>query len=225
VTFDGVPAGIVSIASGAIRVTTPPHGQGPVTVVVTNPDLQSATKPGGFTYVPATPTGLAATGGQNQIALSWAAAPGADGYRVSRSSTSGGTYTLIGTSAGTTYTDAGLANGVRWFYVVQATSSAGTSATSNKANGWTLAAPPTGVTATPGARRVALAWSAATGATGYTVLRATVPGGPYTQVATPGGTTYTNTGLATGTTYYYVVRSRNAAGTGANSVEVSATAL
>jgi hypothetical protein len=95
---------------------------------------------------------------------------------------------------------------------------------STTANAWTLAAPPTGVTATPGARRVALAWTAATGATGYTVLRATVPGGPYTQVATPGGTTFTNTGLTTGTTYYYVVRSRNSAGTGANSVEVSATA-
>jgi hypothetical protein len=224
VTFDGIPAGIGSISGGTIRVTTPAHAQGPVTVVVTNPDLQSASKPGGFTYVPATPTGLTATGGQNQIALSWAAAPGADGYNVLRSSTNGGTYSLVGTSVGATYTDTGLANGVRWFYAVQATSSSGSTVNSTTANASTLAAPPTGVTATPGARRVALAWSAATGATGYTVLRATVPGGPYTQIATPTGTTYTNTGLTTGTTYYYVVRSRNAAGAGANSVEVSSTA-
>ena len=66
---------------------------------------------------------------------------------------------------------------------------------------------------------------ASAGANGYTVMRATVSGGPYATVGIPAATTFTNAGLNTGTTYFYVVRARNAAGSSANSPEVSATAL
>ncbi len=57
---------------------------------------------------------------------------------------------------------------------------------------------------------VALSWQAVSGATGYTVKRATVSGGPYTilaeGVASPN---YTDTVAADGTTWYYVVSSTN----------------
>jgi hypothetical protein len=55
------------------------------------------------------------------------------------------------------------------------------------------------------------------------VKRSTVSGGPYTQVAAPATTGYTDTGLTNGTTYYYVVSSYNSAGQSANSTQVSAT--
>ena len=55
VTFGGVPGslGVLNTAhlfDGSLYVTTPPHGAGAVTVVVTNVDGQSATLVGGYTY-------------------------------------------------------------------------------------------------------------------------------------------------------------------------------
>ena len=70
-----------------------------------------------------------------------------------------------------------------------------------------------------------LAWAPATddtGVTSYVVRRGTASGGPYVTVATPAGTTYTDSGLATGATYYYVVAAKDAAhNVGPESAEAS----
>lgn len=85
-------------------------------------------------------------------------------------------------------------------------------------------AAPTGVTVAAGNAQVQVSWLAVTGATSYTVKYATAAGGPY-QTAASGLTTptFTQTGLANGTTYYYVVSATNSGGEGANSAQVSAT--
>ena len=68
-----------------------------------------------------------------------------------------------------------------------------------------------------------LSWTAVANATGYNVKRAAASGGPYTTIATGlTGTSYTDTGLTIGATYYYVVSSVNSASESANSQEVSA---
>jgi len=82
---------------------------------------------------------------------------------------------------------------------------------------------PTGLSATAGNSQVSLSWTAAAGATGYNLKRATINGGPYTSTNLVSGTLFTNTGLLNGTTYYYVVSAVNAAGESANSSQVSAT--
>jgi carboxypeptidase T len=83
---------------------------------------------------------------------------------------------------------------------------------------------PSGLAATPGAGQASLAWTAASGATGHNVHRSTTSGGPYTTVqANVPGTSYTDTGLVNGTTYYYVVTGTNGVGEGPNSNEASAT--
>jgi len=64
---------------------------------------------------------------------------------------------------------------------------------------------PTGLTAVAGDASVTLTWNAAASATSYRVKRATVNGGPYTLIAAPTSTSYTNTLLSNGTTYFYVV--------------------
>lgn len=46
---------------------------------------------------------------------------------------------------------------------------------------------------------------------------------PYTTVGTATSTTFTNTGLTNGTTYYFVVTATNTAGESGNSSQVSAT--
>ena len=65
--------------------------------------------------------------------------------------------------------------------------------------------------------RSALTWTASSGATSYHVKRATTSGGPYTQVGAPTSTSFTDTGLTNGTTYFYVVSALNATGESANS--------
>ncbi|MBS2025462.1 MAG: fibronectin type III domain-containing protein, partial [Deltaproteobacteria bacterium] len=82
---------------------------------------------------------------------------------------------------------------------------------------------PTNLTATGGEQKVDLAWTASATATGYKVARAPNSGGPYTQVGTPTGTSYSDTGLTASTTYFYVVQAVNAAGTSEKSNEASAT--
>ena len=82
---------------------------------------------------------------------------------------------------------------------------------------------PTGVSATAGSAQVVLSWSPAAGATSYYVQSSTNEGGPYTTIATPTTTSYTNTGLTNGTTYYYVISATDGINVSSNSLEVSAT--
>jgi fibronectin type 3 domain-containing protein len=86
------------------------------------------------------------------------------------------------------------------------------------------------VTASAGNAAVTVSWSAPASnggspVTGYNVYRGTSPGGeggtPVASNVT--ATSFTDTGLANGTTYYYRVAAVNAAGTSAQSSEVSAT--
>lgn len=88
-------------------------------------------------------------------------------------------------------------------------------------------AAPTGLSAAADSdTSITLAWNAADGATAYDIKRATTPGGPYDTVATGiTDTSYTDNGLTTGTTYYYVVAGvKGWSEEGANSNEASATA-
>ncbi|SMD17929.1 hypothetical protein [Sporomusa malonica] len=83
---------------------------------------------------------------------------------------------------------------------------------------------PTNLTATAGDSKVTLSWAAVTGATGYNVKRATTAGGPYTPIASnESGTSYVDSSVINGATYYYVVTAITADGESANSNEASAT--
>ncbi len=74
--------------------------------------------------------------------------------------------------------------------------------------------------------QIALTWNAVTNAASYNVKRSTTNGGPYTVIATGvTATNYNDTGLADGTTYFYVVSGVNPGGEGADSVQATATTL
>ena len=90
--------------------------------------------------------------------------------------------------------------------------------------GWPVApAAPAGLTATAGDGSVALNWSASATATNYFVKRSTTSGSGYVTIATGvTATSFTDTGLVNGTTYYYVVSALNVGGESTNSTEVSA---
>ena len=177
---------------------------------------------------PSAPTGLAATAGNAQVSLSWAATSGASSYHVKRSATSGA-ETQISAPTSNSYTDTGLTNGTKYFYVVSAVNSGGESANSSEVSATpsaplTAPATPTGLHATGGNAQVSLSWSASTSAASYNVKRSTTNGGPYnTAIASPTVTNYSDTTVTNGTTYYYVVSAVNTAGQSANSTQASAT--
>ncbi|MBL7697186.1 MAG: fibronectin type III domain-containing protein [Chitinophagaceae bacterium] len=86
----------------------------------------------------------------------------------------------------------------------------------------------TSLTTTPlNQTQVRLNWTQGTGETGFEVYRGTKSGGPYTFVSLRpvNAVTYTDTALAAGTTYYYVMRSVSATGASAKSNESVAKTL
>jgi cellulose 1,4-beta-cellobiosidase len=131
-----------------------------------------------------------------------------------------------------TYTDTGLTNGQPYFYKVSATNAVGAGPNSSE----TFATPshpvsvpsaPQGFEATAGNAQITLNWSAPAndggGAiTGYIVYRGTNDSSlsVLTSVTT---TTFVDTGLMAGQTYYYEICATNQAGEGAMTTVVSAT--
>lgn len=189
---------------------------------------EASATPTASVAIPQVPSGLQAAAGDKQVSLTWSASTGATSYNVKRATTSGGPYTTVGSPTTPSFTNTGLVDGTKYFYVVSAVNTAGESANSAEVNATpavpvTPPATPAGLTATPGNTQVNLSWTASAGATSYHVKRGTTSGGPYTQVAAPTITTLTDTGLTNGTAYYYVVSALNAAGESANSTQASAT--
>ena len=85
-----------------------------------------------YTPPPSTPTGLSATPGNSQVALSWNASSGATSYNVKRSTSSGSGYSVIGSPGTNGFTDATAVNGTTYYYVVSAVNGSGESANSTQ---------------------------------------------------------------------------------------------
>ena len=182
--------------------------------------------------IPPAPGGLVATPGNAQVALSWNTSSGATGYRVKRSTTSGGPYAVVASPSSPGFTDTGLTNGTTYYYVVSAVNSAGESANSSQVSATPQAiapASPSGliVSATkPG--RLVMRWvqSPTPGITQNGIYRRT-SGGTYPTTPTAkisAATTYSDNGLSSRTTYCYVVTAFSAGGESAPSGESCGTA-
>jgi serine protease len=193
---------------------------------------------GGDTTPPSDPSGLGATAGDGSVGLDWANNGEADlaGYRVYRSTSSGGGYSAIsGLVAGSAYTDNGVTNGTTYYYVVTAEdSSSNESGNSNEANGTpqstvdsTPPTNPTGLGATAGNGSVALDWAnnGESDLAGYRVYRSTSSGNGYSDISgLIAGSAYADNGVTNGTTYYYVVTAEdNASNESGNSNEANGT--
>jgi fibronectin type 3 domain-containing protein len=176
---------------------------------------------------PPTPTGISATAGDKQVVLAWNAVTGATSYHVKRS-TSSGTEAQVSAPTTNAFTDTGLTNGTKYFYVVTAVGGSGESGNSAEVNATpqaavSIPAVPTGLIATAGDGTASLTWTAVSGATSYHVKRSTTSGSGYAQVGAPTSSSFADSGLTDGTTYFYVVSAVNSAGESGNSSQVSAT--
>ena len=199
--------------------------------------------------VPSAPTGLTATASSSSaIGLNWTAVTPSvncaiSSYSLYRSTASGFTPSsgnLIASTIGTTYSNTGLAASTTYFYVVEAVDADGASVASTQVSAETQAtscsavpSAPTGATASAASSSaINLNWTAVPPPTNCTITSYSVYGST-TSGFTPAsgnlvasgatGTTYSITGLAASTTYYYVVEALDTAGTSAASAQATAT--
>ncbi len=120
----------------------------------------------------------------------------------------------------------GLSTGTTYYVRAYATNSAGT-AYGNEINFTTAPPVPTNISATPGDKEVTIKWNAVSEATSYNIYWSINPGvsktnfeGKFIDITT---TSYSHTGLTSGTTYYYVVTAKNNYGESNESSEAKAT--
>ncbi|MHB1454628.1 MAG: leucine-rich repeat protein, partial [Saccharofermentanales bacterium] len=117
-----------------------------------------------------------------------------------------------------TYTNTSLATGTTYYYKVNAYRLVGTTKVYGSQAAAVSAKPIPATVGTITAARysatsIKISWPAVSGASGYELFRSTSSAGTYTLIRTQTALYYTNTGLKTGTTYYYKVRAYRLVGT------------
>lgn len=176
---------------------------------------------------PDTPAAFtAATFNDTEIQLQWTKSTNTvTEFRIERESPVGGgfsdvltpTFASACSGAVCTIQDTGLSTGTQYNYKIYATNLGGENPVASGAtNAWTLADPPTVLTATNNGTTIDLAWTAPSGTvTGYQIDRESpVSGGWSVLVADTGNTnvSYADTGLSDGTQYNYRIYSLNTGG-------------
>ena len=173
---------------------------------------------------PPIPTGLKATAGNAQVALTWNAVTGATSYNVERGTVSG-TYTeVVGAPTTNSFTDTSVTNGTTYYYAVQTIGADGESTSAYSAG--VSATPISSTVAVPTALKattvnaagaVTLTWTASTGSTAsysYLIYGGNSPGAEGTTALatiTANATTATVTGLASNKDWYFVVKAESGA--------------
>ncbi|MBV8878992.1 MAG: hypothetical protein JOZ69_20550, partial [Myxococcales bacterium] len=176
---------------------------------------------------PGAPGELEAIPGNGKVSLRWRGVPNASRYRVMRSTTPSGPYTAVSNPTETEYLDAGITNGMTYYYVIRATNDGGKGPYSPEVKATPVAPPaaPSKLTAVPGNGSVALTWSEVAGATSYALYRAASADGPFAVIATSAAGSALDSSAANGTLYHYSVTARNTGGESARSAGVTAAPL
>ncbi len=159
------------------------------------------------------PTGVSAEDGASTagVTVSWTASAGATSYRILRGV--GAASSLIGTSAGTSFTDTTAVPGTVYTYAVRAVSGTDESTSSDVDTGYRRVSAPTAVAASDStvAAGVTVTWTAATGVSRYKILRS--EGDAPAEIANVEGTSHTDTSAAPCVSYTYAVVSEGPGGT------------
>ena len=151
--------------------------------------------------------------------IKWAAVAGASKYEVYRSGSKDGSYTLLGTTTATNYTDNKANAGYIYYYKVKAVN-----ANSIKSD-YSATVAATCHCARPDVKpdylistgKPYIKWTAVAGASKYYVYRSGSSNGTYKYVGTTTATNYTDNKANAGYTYYYKVKAVSKVSSGANS--------
>jgi len=173
------------------------------------------------------PTITASVSNFTTIKATWNGDPIATSYSVQISASPTFNPLLKSVSVtGTTYSFTaadGVAESSTYYVRVQGLSPSGNSGYSLPDDAQTgNSAAPTLAAGTVGTTSASLSWSSISAATAYTLQRSTNQS-TWTTISTANVTSYTNTGLTAGQTYYYRVQSNNNTTTWSNTVKIITT--
>lgn len=153
---------------------------------------------------------VVATASTNSVRLSWDSVAGATRYRVYKYNLSTKKYTGLGNVKGNVYTVKELKSGTNYAYLVRAYNGEAYSSYKIEDNVMikTLCSKPSVKVSAKG-KTATVTWSSVKGATKYRVYAYNASTGKYTRLADTKNTSFTQTGLKSGTTYRYLVRAYN----------------
>ncbi|WP_446897090.1 fibronectin type III domain-containing protein [Clostridium sp. LBM24168] len=165
-----------------------------------------------------------------KVKLSWYAAMGAKGYNVYRSDSENGEYVKVNNNEVTAngYEDMGLESGKTYYYRITAVNEAGESEKSESVSVTTLPEVPKGLKIEVIDKiKISLSWNIVPGAKVYNVYRSDSENGEYMKVNNIEVTasSYEDTGLEPGKTYYYKISAINESGESEKSESVSVLTL
>lgn len=142
----------------------------------------------------------------NSITLRWSKVQGAKRYEIFYADSMSGTWRSLGTKGGTSFTHKGLTTGATYYYQIRPIRDSFRGRWSNGVSATTFFGNVTGLKVKPnGTDRMKLSWKKVKGATQYVILRADTIDGTYEVIDHTNRTSYINTGLMSGTTYFYKV--------------------
>lgn len=192
----------------------------PATVSVTVPNSGGEPE-----TAPAAPASITATAGSGSIAVTWAESSGAAYYTLERKAGSGTWSAIAQNYTGRSYTDSSVTAGTTYQYRVTAhkTGTSGVLSSSPTTSGTVTAAgtpsgnvtlnAPASVTATAGSGQISVTWGAVSGASRYQLERSADNGATWTTLLLyQTANSYTDTTVASGTSYQYRVTAFSSSG-------------
>jgi len=167
--------------------------------------------------VPGKPTGVKATAGNAQAAVTFTAPSSNGGSPITSYTVTSSPGGIKKTGASSPITVTGLTNGKTYTFTVKATNAVGTGPASSKSNSVTLPTvpgKPTGVKATAGNAQATVTFKAPASNGGSPITSYTVTSSPGGIKKTGASSPITVTGLTNGKTYTFTIKATNAVGTG-----------
>ncbi len=180
--------------------TVKSEGFDTLTGVTTLPEVK------GITYKPA----------QTRTTMSWTKVNGATGYYVYQYNNITKKWSKIKTVSANSVSISGLKAGTSYNFTVRAYKTVGgKTVMSDTYKGQATSTNPANVTfkvASNAKGKAAVSWNKVTGATGYIVYYKTSANGTWQRLTTSTGSSYTKTGLKSGSTYYFTVKAYRTVG-------------
>lgn len=151
----------------------------------------------------------------SKIKVQWNDVDGASGYAVYRSASADSGFQKLTTASGTSYTDSSVSAAVNYYYKIVPVSRE-TGKEMKKAGSTAKAKTPAKISIekvqAKSSTKIAVRWQASAGSGGYIIYRSLSEHGGYSEIGRVDGkteTSYQDTEIVPGETYYYKIRPTN----------------